>query len=41
MSRLEEYFAQPRPPAPNEVNEAFWHACSGGQPSTSSPAEPT
>jgi uncharacterized protein len=31
MSRIEEYFAGPMPPAPDEVNDAFWQACHGGQ----------
>jgi uncharacterized protein len=31
MSRIEVYFAQPTPSARDEVNEAFWQACHGGQ----------
>jgi hypothetical protein len=29
--RIEERFAGTSPPAPEEVNEAFWQACHGGQ----------
>jgi uncharacterized protein len=31
MTSIEEYFAWPTPPAPDEVNDAFWQACHGGQ----------
>jgi ankyrin repeat protein len=31
MSRIEEHFASPVKPAPEEVNAAFWQACHGGQ----------
>ncbi|MGI8553689.1 MAG: ankyrin repeat domain-containing protein [Dehalococcoidia bacterium] len=31
MSRVEEYFATTTRPAPEDVNEAFWQACHGGQ----------
>jgi uncharacterized protein len=31
MDRLEDYFAVATPPAPEEVNRAFWGACHGGQ----------
>src|SRR5205823_2199148 len=31
MARVEAHFAGPTPPAPDEVNNAFWQACSGGK----------
>ncbi|MGH8823733.1 MAG: ankyrin repeat domain-containing protein [Jiangellaceae bacterium] len=31
MDRVEDYFAGPTPPVPDEVNRAFWMACHGGQ----------
>jgi hypothetical protein len=31
LDRLERYFAGATPPAPEEVNRAFWGACHGGQ----------
>jgi uncharacterized protein len=31
MDRLEEYFATETPPAPDEIDQAFWGACHGGQ----------
>jgi hypothetical protein len=31
LDRLERYFTEPTPPAPEEVNRAFWGACHGGQ----------
>lgn len=31
MSRIEEYFAGPTPPDADELNNAFWQACHGGQ----------
>jgi uncharacterized protein len=31
MDRLEEYFATEAPPAPDEIDRAFWGACHGGQ----------
>lgn len=31
MDRIEEYFASDTAPAPNEVTNAFWCACHGGQ----------
>jgi uncharacterized protein len=31
MSRVEEHFAAATPPTPDEVNQAFWQACNGGQ----------
>lgn len=31
MSRVEEYVASPTPPSPDEVTNAFWSACHGGQ----------
>jgi ankyrin repeat protein len=31
MSRVEEYFADDTPPASDEVTNAFWCACHGGQ----------
>jgi ankyrin repeat protein len=31
MERLEAYFAAAAPPAPEEINRAFWGACHGGQ----------
>ena len=31
MSLVEEYFAAPAKPTPEDVNAAFWQACHGGQ----------
>jgi len=31
LARVEAFFASSEPPAPALVNQAFWHACSGGQ----------
>ena len=31
MSRVEGYFASPTTPKPDEVTNAFWSACHGGQ----------
>ncbi len=31
MGRVEEHMARTPPPAPEEVTEAFWQACHGGQ----------
>jgi hypothetical protein len=31
VDRLQRYFAGAEPPAPEEVNRAFWGACHGGQ----------
>jgi uncharacterized protein len=31
MDRLQRYFTDAEPPAPEEVNRAFWGACHGGQ----------
>jgi uncharacterized protein len=31
LDRLQRYFAEAEPPAPEEVNRAFWGACHGGQ----------
>jgi len=31
MDRLEEAFTATPPPTPQEVTEAFWQACHGGQ----------
>jgi uncharacterized protein len=36
MARIAEHFASPTPPTPDEVTNAFWCACHGGQ---RSPAE--
>src|SRR5207244_2275185 len=30
-SRMEAIFAGPTPPTPDQVNDAFWQACHGGQ----------
>jgi ankyrin repeat protein len=32
MARIEEYFASPPAPTRDEVTNAFWSACHGGQP---------
>jgi ankyrin repeat protein len=34
MARIEEHFATDAPPAPEEVTNAFWSACHGGQRSS-------
>ena len=34
MARIEEHFATDAPPAPDEVTNAFWCACHGGQRSS-------
>jgi ankyrin repeat protein len=31
MDRLQEAFARTPPPTPQQVTEAFWQACHGGQ----------
>jgi uncharacterized protein len=31
MDRLEEYFTAETPPGPDEIDQAFWGACHGGQ----------
>jgi ankyrin repeat protein len=31
LDRVEEYFARDTPPAPDEITNAFWCACHGGQ----------
>ena len=31
MSRVEEHFDNPIPPAPADITESFWQACHGGQ----------
>jgi ankyrin repeat protein len=31
MDRLQQYFAADPKPTPDEVTNAFWHACNGGQ----------
>jgi uncharacterized protein len=31
MNRVEQFFADPTPPAAPEINAAFWQACHGGQ----------
>jgi ankyrin repeat protein len=31
MAHVEEYFASHTPPTPDEVTNAFWCACHGGQ----------
>jgi ankyrin repeat protein len=32
MPRIEAFFSAPEPPTPEEINSAFFQACSGGQP---------
>jgi len=31
MSRVQEFFLSDPPPAPRDINNAFWQACAGGQ----------
>jgi ankyrin repeat protein len=31
LDRVKEYSERQLPPAPNEITNAFWHACRGGQ----------